>query len=67
MVTIGQAKQAERRAFNIFDEWNDSVGLVNKKTSYYYEILSVIRDAVHCGLQEATGDKKPLFEGEKVI
>lgn len=63
-MTKGELKSAIRRALNIFDAWNDVTGCFVKHTSYYYEMQSVIEDAVHCGAQQATGDIKKL-ESEK--
>ncbi|MEK7578764.1 MAG: hypothetical protein AAB456_03565 [Patescibacteria group bacterium] len=56
----GQIDSAIRRALNIFDKWNDATGVFQKHTGYYYEIQSVIEDAVHCGAQEALGIHKKL-------
>lgn len=61
---VGQVESAERRALNLFDKWNDVTGFVLKHTSYYYELQSIVKDAVHCGIQEALDDFKP-FEGEE--
>lgn len=58
--TQGEIDYAIRRALNIFDEWNDVTGLIPKHSGYYYEIQSVIEDAVHCGFQQALDDPKPL-------
>lgn len=35
---------------NNFNEWVDCTGFVTPKTSYYYEILSMIYDAYEKGL-----------------
>ena len=56
----GQLDSAIRRALNLFDKWNDVTGFVPKHTGYYYELQSVIEDAVHCGAQEATGVHEEL-------
>jgi hypothetical protein len=56
----GELDNAIRRALNIFDIWNDVTGFVEKNTGYYYEIQSVIEDAVHCGAQAAVGVYKKL-------
>ena len=56
----GELANAKRRALNLFDKWNDVTGVVDKGSSYYWEIQSVIEDAVHCGAQGATGDFKTL-------
>lgn len=62
--TVGELESAKRRALNIFDAWNDITGFVPKHTSYYYELQSVIEDAVHCGAQAAAGVHVEL-ESEK--
>lgn len=65
MVTNGEMKDATRRALNILDKWNDATGVVTKGCSWYYELQSVIEDAVHCGAQAATGVHEKLDgEGE---
>jgi len=61
--TKGVVDNAVRRALNLFDKWNDVTGFVPKHTGYYYELQGVIEDAVHCGVQEITGDYKKL-DGE---
>ncbi len=49
----GQMADAKRRALNLFDAWNDVTGLVCKNTGYYYELQSLVEDAVECGVQAA--------------
>jgi hypothetical protein len=56
----GELNNGIRRAFNLFDDWNDVAGLVVKHTSYYYELQGVIEDAVKCGAQAAAGVYEPL-------
>jgi hypothetical protein len=63
IMTKGELERAIRRAHNNFDIWNDCTGAINVHSSCYYEILSVIEDAVHFGAQAATGDYHQL-EGE---
>lgn len=58
--THGEIEFAKRRALNIFDKWNDITGFVPKFTGYYYELQSVIEDAVECGAQVAVGVHEPL-------
>jgi hypothetical protein len=53
----GVIDKAERLALNEFDKWNDITGFVSEHTSYYYEIQSVIEDAVHIGIQMALNSK----------
>ena len=60
----GELKDAERRALNILDKWNDCTGVVPRGGSYYYELQGVIEDAVKCGAQAACGVHEPL-ESEK--
>lgn len=59
-LSVGEMEYAKRRALNIFDKWNDITGFVPKFTSYYYEIQSVIEDAVDCGAQVALGINEKL-------
>lgn len=54
-MTAGQLANAIRRALNILDAWNDTTGVVQKESSYYYEMQGVIEDAVRCGAQAASG------------
>jgi FtsZ-binding cell division protein ZapB len=63
-VTQGDLDNAVRRAYNLFDAWNEVTGLARLGTSYYYELQSLMGDAVHCGAQAATGDFKRL-DGEE--
>jgi len=60
----GEIESAERRALNLFDKWNDATGFVHKHTGYYYELQGVIKDAVHCGIQQALKDFKELESEE---
>ena len=62
--TRGEIDFAVRRAHNIFDNWNDVTGKFEKFSGYYYEMQSVIKDAVHCGFQRALGDHKTLESEE---
>lgn len=59
-MTTGELESAVRRATNLFDRWNDVTGFTPKGSSYYYELLGTIEDAVHCGAQAATGDYRRL-------
>jgi hypothetical protein len=56
-MTKGSVETAERKALNELDKWNDVTGFVQVDTSYYYEIQSVIKDAVHIGIQMALNGK----------
>lgn len=58
--TKGMRDYARRRAANIFDRWVDETGVIHKHTSYYYELLGVIEDAVECGAQAALGVEHAL-------
>lgn len=60
----GELKDAERRALNLLDQWNNVTGVVQRGTSYYYELQGVIEDAVKCGAQAAAGVHEAL-ESEK--
>lgn len=59
-MTTGQLNNAIRRAHNLFDQWNSEHDGVKPHTSYYYELMGLVSDAVHCVAQAATGDFKPL-------
>ncbi len=63
-MTTGELENAERRALNIIDKWNDVTGFVVKNTGYYYELQGIITDAVKCGAQAACGMTEVL-ESEK--
>ena len=56
----GKLDNARRRALNLFDEWNKITGFVVEHTGYYYELQSLIEDAVDCGAQAALGVYEPL-------
>jgi hypothetical protein len=56
----GELANAVRRALNIFDEWNDCTGAITKGSGWYWEMQSIIEDAVHCGAQAETKDFRPL-------
>ena len=49
----GEVEYAERTALNMLDKWNDTANVVEKNTGYYYELQTVIKDAVHIGIQMA--------------
>ena len=66
-MTVGELDGAIRRALNVFDEWNDVAGLIPKNCGTYYEMQSVIEDAVHCGAQAALGIKEPLPDERKEL
>jgi hypothetical protein len=59
-MTRGELDLAIRRSFNNFDKWNDVSGFVEKGCGYYYELMGLIEDAVHCGAQAACGDFRTL-------
>ena len=59
-MNAGELKDAERRALNIFGAWVETTGFVQKGTSYYYELQSIVEDAVKCGAQAACGVHEPL-------
>jgi hypothetical protein len=57
-MNIGKARRSpmkppEQVAREHFDKWNDVTGFVVKGTSYYYEILSVMEDALTAARREA--------------
>lgn len=62
----GQSEYAKRKALELFDEWNDVTGCFDKFTSYYYEICSVIEDAVEIGSMVALGIDFKVENGKPV-
>lgn len=63
-MTSGELDSAERRALNLFDKWNHVTGFVIPHTGYYYELQSIIKDAVHCGAQQAVGEFRQLSDDD---
>lgn len=63
-MTKGEFDSARRRALAIFDDWVDVTGFVQPHTGYYYELQSIIEDAIHCGAQQALNiyEKLPAEE-----
>lgn len=62
----GQHEYATRKAYELFDAWNDVTGVFPKFTGYYYEILGVIEDAVRVGSMVALGVDFEIKEGELI-
>jgi hypothetical protein len=54
-MTVGEKEYAGRKALEHFDKWNDITGYPEKLSSYYYEITSIITDAVDIGAKVALG------------
>ncbi len=52
-MTKGQVADAERKALNVLDDWNEVTGALDVNGSLYRECQSVIEDAVHIGIQMA--------------
>jgi hypothetical protein len=48
-VTKGELEYAIRQALNNLDKWNDTTGCFHKGTGYYYEMQSIVEDAVKIG------------------
>jgi len=59
----GQHEYATRKAHELFDAWNDVTGVFPKFTSYYYEMLAVIEDAVRVGSMVALGVEFEIKDG----
>jgi|WetSurMetagenome_2_1015567.scaffolds.fasta_scaffold47250_6 hypothetical protein len=60
----GQVDYAERKALELFDNWNNVTGVFEIGSGYYGEIKSCIVDAVHCGIQMVIYDKINIQDGE---
>ena len=52
-MTKGELDFAIRKALNELDEWNDVTGAIQKGSSWYYELQSVVEDAVKIGIKIA--------------
>jgi hypothetical protein len=65
-MNVGQVEFAERKAMEIFDQWNEATGQFIPGTGYYGEIQAVILDAVHCGIQMALFNKIDIKDGNVV-
>ena len=65
-MTKGQSDYAKRKALELFDAWNDVAGVVHKFDGYYYELCSVIEDAVAIGSMVALGVPFEIKDGELV-
>lgn len=63
----GKVETAERHALNNLDTWNDIAGAVIPHTSHYYELQSVITDAVHIGIQMALNGEVKFDEDGGVV
>lgn len=48
-MTKGELEYAIRQALNNLDNWNEVTGCFPKGTSYYYEMQSIVEDAVKIG------------------
>jgi hypothetical protein len=53
-MTKGELEFAIRKALNLFDIWNDVACQFIKGDGYYYEMQSVIEDAVKLGAKIAS-------------
>lgn len=62
-MTVGEQERAERKAKEILDKWIEVTGCIGICTSYYYELCSIIDDAVQLGAKAALG--LPLVIDEK--
>lgn len=66
-MTKGQVNDAERKALNVLEEWNDITGALDVNGSWYRECQSVVEDAVHIGIQMALYGKVKLGEFGEII
>ena len=62
----GVVDKAVRLSLNYFDRWNDVTGFVPEATGYYYEMQSLMEDAVHIGIQMALNGKVEYDEDGNV-
>lgn len=54
-MTLGELADAKRWALSRFDEWVEVTGFVDSRSSYYYELQSIIEEAVEIGAGVACG------------
>ena len=67
-MTRGEMERAKRIALDNFDRWNNVTGVFVKDSGYYFEICSVIEDAVSIGSAIASGhDVELTDDGVRVI
>lgn len=62
----GQVADAERKALNILEEWNEITGALDVNSSWYRECQSVVQDALHIGIQMALYGKVKYDEDGQV-
>lgn len=65
-MNVGQVEYAERKAMELFDQWNDVTGVFRTGSSYYSEMVGCIEDAVHIGIQMALKGKVSIVDGRVV-
>lgn len=66
-MTAGQVADAERKALNVLEEWNEVTGALDAKGSWYRECQSVVEDAVHIGIQMALYGKVSYDDDKQVV
>ncbi|MDD3021788.1 MAG: hypothetical protein PHX61_12545 [Alphaproteobacteria bacterium] len=54
-INRNKLERAQRVANRLFDLWNDSTGIFQPHTGYWYEAIGSIEDAVQIGYEEAIG------------
>ena len=52
-----QTEYAVRKAYENLDKWNEITGFVKINSGYYCELLSIIEDSIHIGIQMALKGK----------
>jgi hypothetical protein len=63
----GKLEYAIRKAQESFDRWNDTTGVIQKFSGYYYEALGEIETAVRIGTRVALGLKVQFDESGQLI
>lgn len=66
-MTKGEVADAERKALNVLEEWNDVTGALDSRGSWYRECQAVVEDAVHIGIQMALYGKVDRDEDGNVV
>ncbi len=63
----GKVNDAERKALNVLEEWNEVTGALDINGSWYRECQCIIEDCVHIGIQMALYGKVNYDENGSVV
>lgn len=63
---VSEMKYAKRKAMQIFDEWLEITGVIDRHSGHYDELSGIIEDAVEIGSMTALGIDFSIVDGELV-